>query len=708
MSLKKESDKHLKMDKKDSSFRKEETKDFTNNSSQSTPTKSSSGSKNLNFKEKAQDGLSKGLTSYQDELQSDDYGIESSGKMSKQSFKTTKATVNKLRNHHQNKRNSQPETESDKQLNSTKSKLGQETSKLNKGSSASAEKVIPSNSGSRNPARPKLKKADEEHFKSVTGKLGKEHNKQKTATSKFRKPNQSGNQKGFMAKVISQPKKIAGTAKSKGVGSFKETLESDDSGVEVGSKGSKLVKDGVKSINHVKRVQSKKSAARKLKAFDSKLKTNSTLRKTSLNPSLKKGQKALLKKRVMRKSIDKGRKTATLSMTKRTGLAVKGGINAIKQFGAVLFKRMMATKVFAWVGALSLKLLPVFAVMGILIGIIVIVMAMAGGGGNEEMNQSVVGGGLDPEVEQWRDLVTEIAEEKGMTKHIELVLAIIQLETGGKSVKDIMQSSESAGHPRNYFQTERESIEQGISHLKNVVNILKGYSESYLKDTKLIAQTYNFGLGFARHVGGNGYDGYSVSISEKYSKDIVAVALGNSTGETYPYVNITSTSLGKPYLYRNGGNYLYGEEIGQYVVDFGDGTIVSPTQPFIINSHFGYRPPDATNGIGSSDHKGIDLHCVGGVTPIKSILGGKVVTSKVVGGLGNAVVVQHDNGLYSTYGHMISLSVAQGQTVGAGQTVGICGSTGDSTGPHLHLEISPVPHSNQVNPYPYLKHLLGG
>ena len=67
---------------------------------------------------------------------------------------------------------------------------------------------------------------------------------------------------------------------------------------------------------------------------------------------------------------------------------------------------------------------------------------------------------------------------------------------------------------------------------------------------------------------------------------------------------------------------------------------------------------------------------------------------------GNYVVVDHGNGLSTLYAHMSALTVSAGQSVSAGQQVGLVGSTGSSTGPHLHFEVR-INGSN-VDPAPYL------
>ncbi|QPC47906.1 peptidoglycan DD-metalloendopeptidase family protein [Mangrovibacillus cuniculi] len=85
-------------------------------------------------------------------------------------------------------------------------------------------------------------------------------------------------------------------------------------------------------------------------------------------------------------------------------------------------------------------------------------------------------------------------------------------------------------------------------------------------------------------------------------------------------------------------------------------------------------------------HKGIDIARPSERT-IKSVDNGKVVYAGYDGGYGNKVVVDHNNGYRTTYAHLESISVSVGQTVEAGGKLGVMGSTGHSTGVHLHLEV---------------------
>lgn len=85
-------------------------------------------------------------------------------------------------------------------------------------------------------------------------------------------------------------------------------------------------------------------------------------------------------------------------------------------------------------------------------------------------------------------------------------------------------------------------------------------------------------------------------------------------------------------------------------------------------------------------HPGIDIAVPTGV-PIAAAGGGTVVVAGPNGGYGNFVVIDHNNGYSTAYAHQSQIAVSEGQTVTQGQVIGSVGSTGFSTGPHLHFEI---------------------
>ena len=109
----------------------------------------------------------------------------------------------------------------------------------------------------------------------------------------------------------------------------------------------------------------------------------------------------------------------------------------------------------------------------------------------------------------------------------------------------------------------------------------------------------------------------------------------------------------------------------------------------IITSGYGSRTAPTTNkGKGSKQHDGIDIGGSVNGQAADSIGGGKVTeVGYDENGYGNYVVVDHGNGYTSLYGHLQKATVKQGDTISAGQQVGVIGSTGNSSGPHLHLRV---------------------
>lgn len=119
-----------------------------------------------------------------------------------------------------------------------------------------------------------------------------------------------------------------------------------------------------------------------------------------------------------------------------------------------------------------------------------------------------------------------------------------------------------------------------------------------------------------------------------------------------------------------------------------------------ITSKFGWRTYTLNGKKVTSNHKGIDIGAPSGAKIIASN-GGKVVTSAYnANGYGNYVILDHGGGKLTVYGHMSKRGVSVGQSVTKGQQIGKVGSTGRSTGPHLHFEIRI--NGNAVNPLNYL------
>jgi murein DD-endopeptidase MepM/ murein hydrolase activator NlpD len=85
-------------------------------------------------------------------------------------------------------------------------------------------------------------------------------------------------------------------------------------------------------------------------------------------------------------------------------------------------------------------------------------------------------------------------------------------------------------------------------------------------------------------------------------------------------------------------------------------------------------------------HKGLDLAAPEG-TPVRAALGGEVVYAGYDGSYGNTVVIRHGDGLQTRYAHLEATDVKRGDLVTQEQVLGKVGSTGHSTGPHLHFEV---------------------
>ncbi|RBM07246.1 transglycosylase family protein [Streptomyces sp. PT12] len=102
-------------------------------------------------------------------------------------------------------------------------------------------------------------------------------------------------------------------------------------------------------------------------------------------------------------------------------------------------------------------------------------------------------------------------------------------------------------------------------------------------------------------------------------------------------------------------------------------------------------------------HTGVDFPVATG-TSVKSITGGEVVSAGWAGSFGYEVIVRHPDGKFSQYAHLSAISVSEGQSVRGGQQVGRSGSTGNSSGPHLHFEVrTGAGFGTDIDPLDYLR-----
>lgn len=290
----------------------------------------------------------------------------------------------------------------------------------------------------------------------------------------------------------------------------------------------------------------------------------------------------------------------------------------------------------------------------------------------------------------------------GISDYIGLAYALIMVENPGTDgTDDIMQSSESAGYPGPGYLTGEASVNQGCKHLAQ--QIKNGQDQNV--DIWGVMQGYNFGSAYIPWLSNRGGVN-TTDLAEVYSRTVVAPSLGNTTGATYPYVNAVSQADGRTYLYVNGGNFHYAAMIRQYVkVNESSGYVVPISKPVTVTSEFGYRYHPIT---GSYElHNGIDLVNGNATTPIYASAAGEVVIAgSYPDWYGNYVVIKHSDGLYTGYAHQSQLRVSVGDTVNQGQQIGNMGTTGPSTGPHLHFQFftnGPWPtNSDFINPREYI------
>ena len=127
------------------------------------------------------------------------------------------------------------------------------------------------------------------------------------------------------------------------------------------------------------------------------------------------------------------------------------------------------------------------------------------------------------------------------------------------------------------------------------------------------------------------------------------------------------------------------------------GMLLWPTNSWNITSHFSPNRVNPVTGV-LRPHTGTDVGASQGA-PIWAAQSGRVIMAEYNGGYGNCVMIDHGNGITTLYGHMSAILVSTGATVNQGQQIGRVGSTGNSTGPHLHFEV--LIDGTPVNPMQY-------
>lgn len=269
---------------------------------------------------------------------------------------------------------------------------------------------------------------------------------------------------------------------------------------------------------------------------------------------------------------------------------------------------------------------------------------------------------VSAEIERYRPLFEKYSNQYGVEEYTELLMAKGMQESGGR-LPDVMQSSESLGLPRNSISSPEKSIDQGIKYFSQTLDKAGG-------DVELALQAYNFGDGFITYAEEHNNGAYSKELAQQFSAEQER-KLGWSNYGDDDYVDHVM-------------RYLDGFSSEAVAFEGAEGVWGPPIQNMNVTSDFGMRfhPIHKENRM----HNGTDFGCTE-ADPLFSVKDGVVVASIHSNtGLGNYITIQHNDNEYSTYGHMSVLDAKEGQEVSQGDKIGMCGTTGDSTGPHLHLE----------------------
>lgn len=360
-----------------------------------------------------------------------------------------------------------------------------------------------------------------------------------------------------------------------------------------------------------------------------------------------------------------GMAAATGAATGGIGFAVQAGkmaadriaeqIKSAVQSAAATFRESKQT----WGTLAALFFIPLLIALGAL--------------GVFRMGGSATNVGLSAEVLALMPQINAACEEHGIPEYAPLVAAVIMQESGGNAELvngDVMMCAEGMGYPVGTPVPVEESIDFGTGLLADLLHQAGASGPADISKISLALQSYNFGGGYLTWAVSK-YGGYSKENALEFSQQQAATMGWSGYGDpeyvahVLRYYQVTSGALGDRSAIANG---LF-------------------TYPMPGHTWFTY-----------AGHEGIDISYSGiEGQPIYACAAGTVSyvqnnwsTSMGTSGLasyGNCVFINHGNGWESRYAHMSTAVVASGTFVQEGQLLGYVGSTGNSTGPHLHLAL---------------------
>ena len=245
---------------------------------------------------------------------------------------------------------------------------------------------------------------------------------------------------------------------------------------------------------------------------------------------------------------------------------------------------------------------------------------------------------------------------------------------------------------RDIAASERDELKEQLKEMENIIKDIKAAELDVLEKVEKIA---------AREVGKikNAFNSINVPLKRNglYFNALANSKKGANSGGPYipaPKQRLKDKKLNDKIskIFEDVDKWEYYKEVAEYV------PLGKPVWSYWVTSHYGSRS-DPFNGK-AARHKGIDLASRTG-NKIKVQARGKVTRAEYAGGYGNLVVVDHGNGFQTKYGHMHKIYVKKGDYVEINDVLGEVGSTGRSTGPHLHYEVLYKGHS--IDPMPFIK-----
>lgn len=262
---------------------------------------------------------------------------------------------------------------------------------------------------------------------------------------------------------------------------------------------------------------------------------------------------------------------------------------------------------------------------------------------------------------------------------------------GSVGYLEILLSSESFGD----FISRMETVKTIVEFDKNILNEMKQKQEEIAakkaeleqqkRDLAEVQSQYQQTVAQLKKANEEKQAYY-----EKIKNDMAAVQKAQAAEEAKS--KALEAEIKK--LQEEAANKNYGTDYSGYatgVLRVSDIGYVPP-----LTSPFGYRWHPVTKEY--KLHTGMDLGVPTG-TPVYAMADGKVILSEYSSSWGNYVIIYHGNGISSLYAHFSKRLVSVGETVKAGQKIGLSGSTGWSTGPHLHFEIRK--DGTPIDPTPY-------